>query len=94
MAKSTIRFATFPRTIPPQDFLEDVVLLFKKYEATISTVSLEKGLTSDEVLAVMANDFASLGFLVETSKAKADKIERPVFFGENGSPTLNYQIDA
>jgi hypothetical protein len=94
VAKSTIRFATFPRTIPPQDFLQEVVLLFKRHEATISTVSLDKGLTSDEVLAVMAHDFASLGFMVETSKAKVDKIERPVFFGENGSPTLNYQIDA
>lgn len=94
MAKTSIRFATFPRTVPPQEFLHEVVALFKKHEQTISTVLLEKGLTSDEVLAVMAEDLASLGFLVETSKAKADKIERPVFFGENGNATLNYQIDA
>ena len=35
-----------------------------------------------------------LGFEVDTSKQKAGKIERPVFYGENGRPTLNYQIDA
>lgn len=35
-----------------------------------------------------------LGFAVEKGKTKADKIERPVFFGENGVPTLRYQIDA
>jgi len=28
------------------------------------------------------------------SKRKADKIERPVFYGENGIPTLRYEIDA
>jgi hypothetical protein len=37
---------------------------------------------------------ASLGFQVETSKQKAGKINRPVFYGENGVPQLNYQIDA
>jgi hypothetical protein len=37
---------------------------------------------------------ASLGFQVETSKQKAGTINRPVFYGENGVPQLNYQIDA
>lgn len=31
---------------------------------------------------------------VEASKRKVDKLERPVFFGENGIPTLRYEIDA
>jgi hypothetical protein len=31
---------------------------------------------------------------VEASKLRTDKIQRPVFFGENGVPTLNYEIDA
>jgi len=94
MAKSTIRFSTFPRTSPPQDFLSAMVDLFRKHESTISTIHLEKGLTSDEVLAVMAADLAGIGFQVETGKTKSQKIERPVFFGENGEATVNYQIDA
>jgi len=35
-----------------------------------------------------------LGFQVEAGKQKVDKIQRPVFFGENGEPTLKYEIDA
>jgi hypothetical protein len=35
-----------------------------------------------------------LGFQVEIAKNKAGRIERPVFYGENGVPTLRYQIDA
>ena len=36
---------------------------------------------------------AKLGFQVEASKKKVDKLQRPVFFGENGIPTLRYEID-
>ena len=38
-------------------------------------------------------DLLDLGFQVEASKKSADKLERPVFFGENGIPTLRYEID-
>jgi hypothetical protein len=65
-----------------------------KHEAVISTTALPKGLKSDEVLAVMGDDLQALGFQVETGKQRNQKIDRPVFFGENGAPTLNYQIDA
>ena len=37
---------------------------------------------------------AGLRFQVEASKKKVDKLQRPVFFGENGIPTLRYEIDA
>lgn len=94
MSKSTVRFSTFPRTAPPQDFVAGLVDLFRKHETAISTHALEKGLTSDEVLATISTDLAGLGFQVEKDKAKAQKIERPVFFGENGCATVNYQIDA
>ena len=35
-----------------------------------------------------------MGFEVEGGKHKQEKIERPVFFGENGIPTVRYQVDA
>jgi hypothetical protein len=95
MAKSTtIRFSTFPRTKPPPQFAESIVEAFARNEDQISTVTLEKGLTSDGVLEVVAPDLRELGFEVESGKKKDQKIHRPVFFGEGGTPTLRYEIDA
>ena len=94
MKSSTIRFSTFPRTEPPSDFVEDVVAVFRQHESEIATEVNDKGLKSDDVLAVLGPDLATLGFQVEASKKKVDKLERPVFFGENGIPTLRYEIDA
>jgi len=55
---------------------------------------LDKGLTSDAVLGVLRPELTQLGFAVERGKTAADKIKRPVFFGENGLPDLQYEIDA
>jgi hypothetical protein len=68
--------------------------VFRRHETAISTTELKKGLTSNEALTVVRDDLIALGFQVEAGKQKADKIQRPVFFGENGQPTLNYEIDA
>lgn len=89
-----MRYICFPRTNPPPHFAPTVAAIFHKYEQQIGTIHLEKGLTSDQVLAIIRDDLVDLGFEVESGKRKADKIERPVFFGENGQPTLRYEIDA
>ena len=94
MARTEIRFATFPRTEPPPDFIGTLVEVFRSHEQAISTRSKAKGLTSDQVLAVIRADLESVGFAVETGKSKSAKIHRPVFFGENGVPTVRYEIDA
>ncbi len=94
MKASTVRFSTFPRTEPPSGFVEDVVAVFRTHEQEIATETNGMGLKSDEVLAVLGPDLGAVGFEVEASKRKADKLERPVFFGENGIPTLKYEIDA
>ncbi len=91
---STIRFSCFPQTSPPPSFCEAVVDVLRKHETDISTVALDKGLESNDVLAAVRRDLVSLGFEVESGKRSSQKIARPVFFGENGRPTLNYQIDA
>ncbi len=93
MKSSIVRFSTFPRTEPPPDFVEAVVAVFRKYENEIATEVNDKGLKSDELLTVLGPDLADLGFQIEASKRKADKLQRPVFFGENGLPTLRYEID-
>lgn len=91
---SEIRFHYFPQTDPPPTFVGSVIEVFQTHENLVSTLKLAKGLTSNEVLAVLRNDLLDLGFQVEASKSEQDKIPRPVFFGENGEPTLTYEIDA
>lgn len=91
---SNIRFTSFPRTQPPPDFTPQVLQVFRAHEKSICTRTLTKGLTSNEVLRKLRDDLCALGFSVEAGKRKADKIKRPVFFGENGEPALQYEIDA
>lgn len=91
--QTAILFRSFPRTQPPPFFVADLIDVFSKHEGQISTKRLTKGLTSDSVLATLRPDLKALGFQVEEGKLKAQKIDRPVFFGENGKPTLNFQID-
>jgi hypothetical protein len=94
MAKSSIRYVSFPLTEPPPNFAERIVEVFKSHESEIGTVHLKKGLTSDQALSVLREDLESIGFDVEQGKRSDQKIERPVFFGIDGYPTLRYQIDA
>lgn len=89
-----VRFATFPRTQNPPDFVEELVEVFECHESEISTRDLAKGLTSNEVLEVLRLDLHELGFEVEAGKRSEQKIRRPVFFGENAQPSLQYEIDA
>lgn len=91
---SKIRYQCFPRTDPPPEFASQVMSVFRDHESEIGTLGLDKGLTSDQVLSVLASDLLTLGFEVERGKRSAQKIHRPVFFGENGQATLKYEVDA
>jgi len=88
-----IRFLSYPRTEPPPEFVPEIINIFRNHEAAISTLVLKKGLTSDAALAVIRDDLIAVGFSIEQSKASAGKIRRPVYFGENGAPSLAYEID-
>lgn len=88
-----IRFCTYPQTEPPPVFASSLVSVFARHHAQISTEDLPKGLTSNEVLALLSTDLTALGFTVETGRTRAGKVDRPVFYGENGQPSLRYQID-
>jgi hypothetical protein len=56
--------------------------IFRQHSEEIGTASLEKGLSSDAVLAVLRNDLHALGFMLETDKKASGKLKRPVFFGD------------
>lgn len=89
-----IRFSTFPRTQPPPHFVSKVIERFEQNEPKIGTVDPTMKLTSNKLLAVIRHDLIELGFEVEGGARAQDKINRPVFFGENAEPDLEYQIDA
>lgn len=94
MKTISTRYSTFPQTEPPPFFVTKVVSIFEAHEPYIGTRALNKGLTSDEILKVLRSDLLEAGFEVEGGKRKNQKIERPVFYGENGVPVVRYQIDA
>jgi hypothetical protein len=51
-------------------------------------------LTSDKVLAELLPGLVELGYEVEAGKTKAQKIRRPVLFGEYGVERVAYEVDA
>lgn len=46
------------------------------------------------MLSVLAPGLSALGYEVEVGKSAAGKIRRPVLFGDNGKPSVSYEIDA
>jgi len=51
-------------------------------------------LTSDKVLAVLRPGLVDLGYEVEAGKKNAQKIRRPVLFGDQGVERVAYEVDA
>jgi hypothetical protein len=88
-----MHFSTFPRTEPPPHFVPAVMETFRRFEKIIGTAFLPKGLSSDSVMGVLRDDLQTLGFAVEADKSSAGKLKRPVFFGEDGRPFRQYEID-
>lgn len=84
----------FPRNVRPPEWAEQFVAVVARNEAVISTVEAKTGLKSDDVLRQLASELIALGYLVETGKSAAEKITRPVLFGDNGVPSVSYEIDA
>jgi len=90
---SDIRYCYYPRTRAPPDFVDKVVSAFRRNEETISTAESDNGLKSDDVLDVVRDDLEAIEFEIEEGKSKDEKIFRPVLFGENGEPDLQYEVD-
>ena len=51
-------------------------------------------MTSDEKLAVLRPALVGLGYDVEGGKKAADKLRRPVLFGEQGTEDRAFEVDA
>ncbi|MEM1185295.1 MAG: hypothetical protein AAGI53_09880 [Planctomycetota bacterium] len=74
--------------------MHDIVSAFDRNADAIAPAATEDRFGSDRVLALLRDDLVALGFEVEAGKRRADKIQRPVFFGDDGEPSLSYEIDA
>jgi hypothetical protein len=93
-AGTSIKFYSFPRTKSPPDFVNKIVAVFIQLEASISTSTLSKTLTSDTALATLRTPLLEMGFQLEQGKERESRIIRPVFFGLNGHPEKTYSVDA
>lgn len=81
-----------PRDPPPpwvHEFVEVVELARSEIESKATN-----DLTSDRVLAYLRPGLVALGYEVEAGKKKADRIRRPVLFGDQGAPRVSYDVDA
>jgi len=88
-----ISFMHFPSTKPAPSFIEDTVNCFSDESSSISTIKGNHH-NSDGVLEHIREGLEKIGFEVEKSKKKVDKILRPITFGIDGVPDLKYEVDA
>lgn len=84
----------YPHNQKPPEWVTALVQVVAAAEDPICTEIERQGLTSDAVLAALADGLLSLGYEVESGKTAAGKVRRPVLFGENGSTTVTYEVDA
>jgi hypothetical protein len=84
----------YPRNVRAPSWVASFVEVVQEAEAKISTVERKTGMGSDAVLSELGPGLQALGYVVESGKTLAAKIRRPVLFGENGHPEVNYEIDA
>lgn len=83
----------YPSRDPAPEWVAGVVSAFGAAATQIDSRSVS-GVSSDDALAAIRPALVALGFEVEASKLKADKITRPVLYGEQGSVIVQYDVDA
>jgi hypothetical protein len=89
---NSINWVFFPKSAPAPDVARDVVTAFDAMSTKIDSESHDLG--SDRVLALVAPELQSRGFVVETSKKASGKIRVPVLFGRGGRVEKSFDADA
>jgi hypothetical protein len=82
---------------PSHDPSPEWVLTFiKVVESCFNDIASRSvdSLTSDQVLSILRPGLVALGYEVESGKHKAERIRRPVLFGERGLERVAYEVDA
>ena len=87
-----INWMFFPQNKRVESHLLEIKDVFVSHSDEIN--SEENSLKSDDVLAALRQSLENIGYEVEKSKKKEDKIRVPVLFGKNGSDELAFEVDA
>lgn len=87
------KFAYYPRTRAPPPWVAELGLVFTDVRANIDTTTGNWN-ESDKVLEILRPGLEKIGYDVERGKKADEKIHRPVFFGDQGKPSMKYEIDA
>jgi hypothetical protein len=83
----------YPNSEAPPRWAREFVDAVASVKDEIDSVA-KSGLTSDVVLSHLRPHLVALGYSVEASKKRVDKIRRPVLFGEAGRERVAYEVDA
>jgi hypothetical protein len=88
----------FPRNVRQPQWVTSLAAVIEDARALIDSDPLPadaaERLTSDIVLGHLRSGMEEIGYQVESGKSQVQKIQRPVLFGENGTPEVMYEIDA
>lgn len=84
----------YPYNTRAPEWVRQFLDAVEKAQDQVETTEAANGLTSDGVLAALADGLRELGYVVESGKTMAGKVLRPVLFGENGVTTVQYEVDA
>jgi hypothetical protein len=82
----------YPSRAQPPGWVAGVAGVFAEVRGAIDSRE-NQGVGSDLALAALRPGLETLGFAVEAGKRSADKISRPVLFGEQGRPRVAYEVD-
>jgi hypothetical protein len=82
----------YPSSVRPPSWVQPVIDVFGKTRHAIDSASAST--TSDKALALLRTGLEALDFEVEAGKKRAQKIRRPVLFGEHGHEDMAYEVDA
>ena len=82
----------YPKNIPCNKNLLSIIKIFEDHQINFGSSKYQ--LASNDVLAIVANDLEYLGYKVEKSKLKNDKITVPVLYGRNGKLEKWFDADA
>lgn len=86
------RYTYYPQWQQAPAWVTYLAGVFAHHQDTIDTAV--RGSVSNEVLRILRSNLVEGGFQVEEGKASEAQLARPVFFGENGTPSRQYKIDA
>lgn len=87
------RWCYFPSHQPAPGWAQQFLQVVAAAQPNIDSETHDR-VTSDEVLANLRPGLEKLGFVVEASKRRDEKIRRPVLFGEEGAERVAYEVDA